>query len=110
MSKIFESETKSNVEVEDADDDSVLNWYRKLAALRADNDVLTAGTYEEILTDSEKIFAFKRNLGDKKNVTLVNFSTDTVNVPLNLRGKILIDSEKNPDVSKLMPLEARVLT
>ena len=99
-----------NAEVEDADDDSVLNWYRKLAALRADNDVLTAGTYEEILTDSEKIFAFKRNLDSREIVTLVNFSTDTVNLPLNLRGKILIDSEKNPDVSKLMPLEARVLT
>ena len=110
MSKIFESETKSNVEVEDVDDDSVLNRYRKLAALRADNKVLTAGTYEEILTDSEKVFAFKRNLDSREIVTPVNFSTDTVNLPKNLRGKILIDSEKNPDVSKLMPLEARVLT
>ena len=107
---VNENYREINVEVEDADDDSVLNWYRKLAALRADNDVLTAGTYEEILTDSEKVFAFKRNLDNREIVTLVNFSTDTVNVPLNLRGKILIDSEKNPDVSKLMPLEARVLT
>ena len=98
-----------NVEVEDNDADSVLNWYRKLAKLRSDNDVLTEGTYEEILADDEKIFAFKRKLGEREIITLVNFSTDEVNLPENLRGKILADTVKNPDLSKLSPLEGRLI-
>ena len=98
-----------NAAVEDSDDDSVLNYYRKLAKLRAENEALTAGTYEEILSDSEEIFAFARSLGDKKFITAVNFSDKTVDLPQGFfGGKILIDTEKNPAPSKLDPFEGRV--
>ena len=98
-----------NVSVEDSDADSVLNYYRKLVKLRAENEVLTAGAYEEILPDSEEIFAFARILGDEKFITAVNFSDKTIDLPQELSsGKILIDTEKNPSSSKLNPFEGRV--
>ena len=108
---VNENYVEVNAAIEDKDADSVLNYYRKLAKLRADNEVLISGTYEELLSDSEEIFAFARQLGDKKFITAVNFSANTVDLPQEfLRGtKILIDTVKNPDSSKLMPFEGRIL-
>ena len=98
-----------NADVEDKDSDSVLNYYRKLAKFRADNEILTAGTYEELLIDSEEIFAFARILGDKKFITLVNFSDKTLTLPKEFAsGKILISTIKNPDSANLKPFEGRV--
>ena len=101
-----------NAAVEDKDADSVLNWYRKLAKLRAENEVLTAGSYEILLADSEEIFAFARTLGNKKFVTAVNFTDKTVALPKDfVRGmKIAASTEKNSDMSALRPFEGRILT
>ena len=63
-----------NVVAEEADSDSVLNWYRKLAALRAERSVFTAGDWTALLIDDEQIIAFERMLDDARAVTLVNFS------------------------------------
>ena len=98
-----------NAEVEDKDENSVLNFYRKLAKFRAENEVLTAGTYEEILQDSEEIFAFARTAGDIKFITLVNFSDKNLTLPKEFAsGKILISTIKNPDTSTLQPFEGRI--
>lgn len=100
-----------NAAVEDKDADSVLNWYRKLSKLRAENDALTAGSYEILLADSEEIFAFARTLGDKKIITAVNFTDKTVKLPAEIsRGmKILADTEKNPNAATLKPFEGRIV-
>lgn len=100
-----------NVAAEDKDADSVLNWYRKLAKLRADNDVFVAGSYEELLTDSEEIFAFARTLGDKKFITAVNFTHRTVTMPEDFqRHKIFADTDNDPNAEVLRPFEGRILT
>ena len=70
-----------NVEVEEKNPDSVLNFYRKLSALRNSSDVLLSGRYEEFFPKSEEIFIFTRTLGAKKFTTAVNFTTHDVKLP-----------------------------
>ncbi len=77
-----------NVEAEEKNPDSVLNFYRKLSALRNSSDVLLRGEYEEIFPTNEEIFptneeifVFTRMLGMKKIIIAVNFTTHDVNLP-----------------------------
>ena len=98
-----------NAAVEDKNSDSVLNWYRKLAKLRADNAELTQGDYQLLLPDSEEIFAFSRSWNGKTIITAVNFSNNKVALPKDFSDKkILIDSENNFDKNFLKPFEARI--
>ena len=110
--QVNENFREVNAEVEDADADSVLNWYRTLIKLRAENEVLTFGTYEEILPNDEKIFVFARTLGDEKFITAVNFTDEKIILPQEiLRGmKILVTTEKFSELSTLAPFEAKVFT
>ncbi|MBR5913379.1 MAG: alpha-glucosidase [Selenomonadaceae bacterium] len=75
-----------NAEVEERDADSVLNFYRRLSALRNSSDVLIGGEYEELCHDSEEIYVFTRTLGDKKLCTVVNFTTHDVELPAQIKG------------------------
>ena len=70
-----------NVEVEERDADSVLNFYRKISALRNSSDVLLGGEYEELYHNNEELFIFTRTLGAKKFMTAVNFTTHDVKLP-----------------------------
>lgn len=67
-----------NVQVQDADEGSVLNWYRTLADLRKSFPVLVAGDYHELMADSEQIYAFERNCGRDRAVVLANFTEQDV--------------------------------
>ena len=73
-----------NVEVEERDADSVLNFYRKLSALRNSSDVLISGEYAELYPDNEELYIFTRTLGDKKFIIAVNFTTHNVRLPAKL--------------------------
>ncbi|MBQ7560605.1 MAG: hypothetical protein IJS99_02055, partial [Synergistaceae bacterium] len=98
-----------NAENEINDSDSVLNWYKNLLAFRNKNNILIMGDYQEILSDSEEIFAFERSLDNEKIITLVNFSANPVKIP-DIAGsrKIIFCSENDPEPDKLKPLEARI--
>lgn len=75
-----------NAEVEDGDENSVLNFYRKLSALRNSSEVLINGDYDELYYDSEELYIFTRTLGDKKICTAVNFTTHEVEFPEQIKG------------------------
>ena len=88
---------------------TVLNWYRDLIAFRAEHEELLSGTYVELMAKDEQVFAFERALGNKKLITLVNFSTSEAKLPKTLAAsKIVISSELNPTAGVLRPLEARI--
>ena len=98
-----------NAAAEDKISDSVLNWYRKLAKLRADSVELICGDYKLLLEDSEEIFAFSRSFNGKTLITAVNFSDKKVALPNDFTNKkILIDSESDADKNFLQPLESRI--
>ena len=73
-----------NVALEEQDADSVLNFYRKLGKLRNSDETLIYGEYEELYPQNEELYIFTRTLGDKKFMTIVNFTTHKVNLPENL--------------------------
>ena len=97
-----------NAEVEDGDENSVLNYFRRLSNLRQHSDALLYGDYEELLKDDEKIFAFARSVEDKKIYVLVNFTLDEVKFPAEFlsRAKFIFGSCENNVAGTLRPLEA----
>ncbi|MBR1729358.1 MAG: alpha-glucosidase [Selenomonadaceae bacterium] len=106
---VNENYIKVNAAAEEKDPNSVLNWYKKLAKFRSKHQELIAGDYELLLPNSEEIFAFARNLNNKRMITVVNFSLNTVDLPKEfISKKILVDSEDKIDLNKLKPLEARI--
>ncbi len=106
---VNENYTSINAESEEKDDDSVLNWYRKLSELRRNSDVLIRGSWRELYPESEEVFAFVREYNGREIITLANFTNNPVKIPGELAGrKILFTSENNSDTSELAPLEARI--
>ncbi len=66
------------VEHEACDENSVLSYYRRLSRLRREgalSDILLQGDYQELLPESERIYAFTRTLGQHQVTVLVNFTT-----------------------------------
>lgn len=105
---IHDDYEKVNAEVEDADKNSVLNYFRELNNLRKNNEILLNGDYEEILKDDENIFAFSRSFENKKIFVLVNFTLQEVSFSeeiLKSAKKIFGNYEAN-EKGILKPLEA----
>ncbi|CCJ91540.1 Alpha-glucosidase [Cronobacter turicensis 564] len=63
-----------NVESQQHDPHSVLNFYRQMIHLRKREPALIYGRYETVLDDHEQIYAYRRVLGDEQLVVLCNFS------------------------------------
>jgi hypothetical protein len=55
-------------------EDSVFHYYQKLIRLRKENEIIVYGKYELLLPEDENIFAYTRKLGNKKLITVCNFS------------------------------------
>ncbi|EOV8972134.1 alpha-amylase family glycosyl hydrolase [Cronobacter turicensis] len=63
-----------NVESQQHDPHSVLNFYRQMIHLRKREPALIYGRYETVFDDHEQIYAYRRVLGDEQLVVLCNFS------------------------------------
>ena len=63
-----------NVEEEEKDPSSVLNFYRKLIALRKESDTLIYGDFTLLEEDDEDLFIYQRSMGDEKYRIIVNMS------------------------------------
>ena len=99
-----------NALTEAGDPASVLSWYRKLGEFRRSHKELTAGAYEELLPEDEQIFAFARTLGNRRLVTVANFSLREAVLPRNFADNKtrIMGSEPGGDDRSLRPLEARI--
>ncbi|MBR3457903.1 MAG: alpha-glucosidase [Selenomonadaceae bacterium] len=78
---VQEGYASCNAAVEDGDPDSVLNWYRRLIQWRQGNEAVLCGAYEELLAESEEIYAFFRRSKNRKVCTVVNFSLQEIPLP-----------------------------
>ena len=85
-------------------------WYRQLAALRASREEMLAGTWEELMADSELVFAFERAAGEARSITLANWTEDEVDYDAALVKdlELLAGSYGDAEAGKLRPLEAVV--
>ncbi|SFJ61252.1 MULTISPECIES: alpha-glucosidase [unclassified Bacillus (in: firmicutes)] len=63
-----------NVAVQQIDSNSILNFYKKMIALKKEHDVFTYGTYDLLLEDHPQVYAYTRTLHDEKVVVISNLS------------------------------------
>lgn len=67
-----------NAEAEQEDEDSILNYYKKLVALRKQEKIISEGTISFTHLDHPQIFAFQRNLDNQSLLVFNNWSAETI--------------------------------
>ncbi len=94
-------------------EDSVFAYYKKLIALRKELDIISDGSFEPIGNVPDKIFAYRRKLGNQELLVYVSFSdsTEYLSGNIDLSGFRLLVTNTNgkqhfPD--SLAPYEAFV--
>ena len=87
--------TEINYEAEKKDPDSILNFYKKLIALRQKNECLKSGDFLPLYADSA-LMIYRRCLGEEAYTTALNFSSRKLKLPKKaaayLSGKVLVSS------------------
>ena len=68
----------TNVKSQLEDEDSVLNFYKKMINLRKENECLIYGKYNLILEEDENIYAYTRELNNDKCIVICNLSNEEV--------------------------------
>ena len=116
--KINPNHVDVNVEKQENDVDSILNFYRKFLHFRKGKDVIISGSYVPYYEKNRSLFVYNRVLGNKAYFTICNFKNKPISfkVPkdLNIKSsKVAITNYKEPvsDVlmsRKIAPFEAVV--
>ncbi|MFD1738984.1 alpha-glucosidase [Bacillus salitolerans] len=116
--KVNPNYTEINAKQAVEDQNSIFHYYRNLIQLRKQHDIVVYGTYNLLLPDDEKIYAYTRTLGDETLLVICNFSGETpvFNIPnsVNYTAKEVFVSnyevDSNEDITSftLKPYEARV--
>ncbi|WP_455814779.1 alpha-glucosidase [Clostridium butyricum] len=72
-----------NVEEEINNEDSILNYYKKLIKIRKDNEIVVYGKYDLLLEESEEIYSYMRTLNNERLLVICSFSKEetTFNLP-----------------------------
>ncbi len=99
-----------NVEAEERDPDSILNYYRALIQLRKRYPIIAEGEIRFLDTGNARVYAYERSLGAQRLTVVCNFSgqpeSAAVAVPA---GEVLLSSYGDgaaPDGQSLRPYEA----
>lgn len=93
-------ETK-NVELQDADTDSLLNWYRALINLRNQYPALQSGSYIPITVNSEcrRVYGVVRELGESRLIVIANLGVQRLeDCSLSFIPELPIDSQEGVTV------------
>jgi oligo-1,6-glucosidase len=110
--KVNPNYTTVNVASEEKDSLSCLNYFRKLIKLRKENLVLVYGKYQLLDKDNPSVYAYTRELGEKKILVVLNFTDKPapVSTGINMNNAmLLIDNYgKASSASTLRPYEAAV--
>lgn len=86
--KVNENTSDINVEAEQDDSHSILNYFRQMAALRKANPVLTYGSYQLVEETPDSLFLYFRESDKEKLLIVLNFSNQVTNLPDLVRPKI----------------------
>ena len=94
-----------NVEDQENNPDSVLNYYRKLVALRKSDEFKNVFTYGEFIPEYEEmddILAFYRTDAATSILVVANFGTDAASIELKGNVKrVLMSNQKNETKNRL---------
>lgn len=102
-----------NVAVQDKDEKSCLNYFRKMVQLRKDHKVLVYGKYTLLDKENPRVYAYTRELNGQIMLVLLNFGSEAANYDtgLDFTGKKLVISnyDSMPSNAQLRPYEAAIL-
>ena len=74
--RVTDNYTEINVDRQRDDLNSVLQYYRKLIALRHRSDSLVYGDFELLVSEDEQVFAYVRTHGEERLLVVLNWSSD----------------------------------
>jgi oligo-1,6-glucosidase len=111
--KVNPNYTAVNVQAQEADPNSTLNYFRNIVQLRKQNPALIYGKYTLLDRENPSVYAYTREWEGRKYLVLLNFKAQNAAANLNLdlsNAKIVINNypEAKPATS-LRPYEAMVL-
>ncbi len=94
---------KINVESQEKDVDSILNFYRRMIQVRKSNPTLVYGEFEVIDIKHPQLFSYIREEGQHRYLVAINFSNDHLNYDLspNLNSsdaEVLISNYAREDI------------
>ena len=106
-----------NVEAQEEDPDSILNFYKEMIALRKSEDIFVYGTYYLVFEDHQEIYAYTRTLGEKRVLILCNLTNKQTSINLEkitvstdqlLLSNIPVEEHESIQELTLKPFEARI--
>lgn len=111
--KVNQNYTSINAEAQEKDPNSTLNYFKKIVALRKNNPILIYGKYSLVDKENPAIFAYTRELYDKKIVVLLNFTDHEAQLNSDLKlnnAKVLLGNYTNASTNGILkPYEAVIL-
>lgn len=112
--KVNNNYKKINVEEQLRDEDSILNFYKKMISIRKDNKTLVYGKYELLMEDSINVYAYTRADENGKYLVLINMSKEEeeLNILYDFNNMELLlqnySEVSDKYCNKLKPYEARL--
>ena len=105
--------TQINVKQQNADPDSVLNFYRKAIALRKALPVVKEGSYRDHFPLHGKLYVYSRQMEGQKLLVVCSFSDkpQKMKVPKGFdlsTGKVILQNYRDASADMLQPYECRV--
>jgi oligo-1,6-glucosidase len=109
---VNENHKSLNVEEQESDPNSVLNFFRSMIQLRKKHLPLVYGTFELIDENNQQLFTYTRELEKEKLLVVLNFSDNTavLNTSLDInKDNILISNYKQPHQNNVYQPYAAVI-
>lgn len=104
-----------NAEEQMSREDSVFHYYQKLIALRKSKDIIVHGSYELLLPEDERLYVYKRKLGEQELLVVCSFSEERINFAVEKQftsAECLVSNysrEAYEETMELLPYEAFAL-
>ncbi len=103
---------KINVENQLNDENSILNFYKKMIELKKSNDTLIYGDFELLLKEDEAVFAYTRSLNEEKYLVIANLTDSKKEISLIKQEYKLIlgnySNHKTNSINELNEYECRL--
>ncbi|WP_299119931.1 alpha-glucosidase [uncultured Winogradskyella sp.] len=111
--KVNENYSSINVEAQENDKNSILNFYRKMIAFRKANKVMVYGDYECINPEDTNLFIYKRSNEKESYLIILNFSNtiqtvDHLNLDIEHSKLVISNIETLNPKNELRPWEAQL--
>jgi oligo-1,6-glucosidase len=106
-----------NVSSQEADKNSVLNYFRAMVRIRKNHQAFIYGSYELLLETNEKVYAYTRALNNDSYLVLLSFSVEQERVTIDKidfkKAELLISNDDTAAINtsstfELKPYQASI--